>query len=64
MAPGVDFVGLRVFNDAGSGYFNWVENALRWMIRFDGRPYDDVALTPFNGSTTTSSIVTLNSSRT
>lgn len=31
VAPGVDFVGLRVFNDAGSGYFNWVENALRWI---------------------------------
>ncbi len=44
--------------------FDYGENALRWMIRFDGRPYDDVALTPFNGSTTTSSIVTLNSSRT
>ncbi len=31
VAPGVDFVGLRVFNDTGSGYFNWVENALRWV---------------------------------
>ena len=31
MAPGVDLVGLRVFNDAGQGYFSWVENALRWV---------------------------------
>jgi subtilisin family serine protease len=31
VAPGVDFVGLRVFNDAGQGYFSWVENALRWV---------------------------------
>jgi len=33
VAPGVDFVGLRVFNDAGSGYFSWVENALRWIYQ-------------------------------
>ncbi|MEX0641964.1 MAG: S8 family serine peptidase, partial [Pirellulales bacterium] len=31
VAPGVDFVGLRVFNDAGQGYFSWVESALRWV---------------------------------
>ena len=31
VAPGVDLVGLRVFNDAGDGYFNWVENALNWV---------------------------------
>jgi subtilisin family serine protease len=31
VAPGVDFVGLRVFDDAGAGYFSWVENALRWV---------------------------------
>lgn len=31
VAPGVDLVGLRVFNDQGAGYFNWVENALRWV---------------------------------
>ncbi len=31
VAPGVDLVGLRVFNDAGDGYFSWVENALQWV---------------------------------
>jgi subtilisin family serine protease len=31
VAPGVDLVALRVFNDAGAGYFDWVENALRWV---------------------------------
>lgn len=31
VAPGVDFVGLRVFNDQGNGYFSWVEHALRWV---------------------------------
>jgi subtilisin family serine protease len=31
VATGVDFVGLRVFNDAGSGFFSWIENALRWV---------------------------------
>jgi hypothetical protein len=31
VAPGVDLVGLRVFNDAGAGYFSWVENALEWV---------------------------------
>jgi subtilisin family serine protease len=31
VAPGVDLVGLRVFNDAGQGFFSWVENALRWV---------------------------------
>ncbi|MCI0491877.1 MAG: S8 family serine peptidase, partial [Planctomycetes bacterium] len=31
VAPGVDLVGLRVFNDAGNGYFSWVERALEWV---------------------------------
>ncbi len=31
VAPGVDLVGLRVFNDAGEGYFTWVEQALQWV---------------------------------
>lgn len=31
VAPGVDLVALRVFNDAGTGYFTWVESALRWV---------------------------------
>jgi subtilisin family serine protease len=33
VAPGVDFVGLRVFNDAGAGYFSWVEKALHWVVQ-------------------------------
>ncbi|MEQ8846547.1 S8 family serine peptidase [Botrimarina sp.] len=31
VATGVDLVGLRVFDDAGNGYFSWVEQALRWV---------------------------------
>jgi len=31
VAPGVDLVGLRVFDDAGNGFFHWVENALSWV---------------------------------
>jgi subtilisin family serine protease len=31
VAPGVDLVALRVFNDVGDGWFSWVENALRWV---------------------------------
>ncbi len=31
VAPGVDLVALRVFNDQGAGYFEWVEQALRWV---------------------------------
>ncbi|MCH2114804.1 MAG: S8 family serine peptidase [Pirellulales bacterium] len=31
VAPGVDLVGLRVFDDVGAGYFSWVENALDWV---------------------------------
>jgi hypothetical protein len=31
VASGVDLVGLRVFNDAGQGYFSWVESALQWV---------------------------------
>ncbi|HMP08304.1 MAG TPA: S8 family serine peptidase, partial [Lacipirellulaceae bacterium] len=31
VAPGVDLVALRVFNDAGQGFFSWIENALRWV---------------------------------
>ena len=32
MATGVDLVGLRVFDDAGNGYFSWVEDALQWTV--------------------------------
>jgi len=37
VAPGVDLVALRVFNDSGQGYFHWVEEALAWVHdhRFD-----------------------------
>ena len=31
VAPGVDLVGLRVFNDQGAGFFEWVEDALSWV---------------------------------
>jgi subtilisin family serine protease len=31
VAPGVDLVGLRVFNDVGQGNFSWVEKALQWV---------------------------------
>jgi len=31
VAPGVDLVGLRVFDDNGYGEFAWVEEALQWV---------------------------------
>ena len=31
VAPGVDVVALRVFDDQGQGQFDWVEDALRWV---------------------------------
>lgn len=31
VAPGVDLVALRVFNDAGQGQIAWVEQALSWV---------------------------------
>ena len=31
VAPGVDLVALRVFDDAGSGRIEWLEEALRWV---------------------------------
>ncbi len=31
VAPDVDLVALRVFDDEGSGYFRWVEQALDWV---------------------------------
>ncbi len=31
VATDVDLVGLRVFDDAGNGYFSWVEDALQWV---------------------------------
>ena len=44
--------------------FDYDEQAFKWRFRFDGQPYDDVPLTPYKGTTTVSSIVTLNGSRT
>jgi subtilisin family serine protease len=31
VAPNVDLVGLRVFDDQGNGNFNWVDQALKWV---------------------------------
>ncbi len=31
VAPGVDLVALRVFDDNGKGQLSWTENALRWV---------------------------------
>ena len=31
VAPGVDVVAIRVFDDSGAGYFEWVESALSWV---------------------------------
>jgi len=31
VSPGVDLVGLRVFDDSGAGYFSWAEEALQWV---------------------------------
>src|SRR5262249_29652279 len=31
VAPGVDLVSLRVFDDNGAGYYNWVDSALQWV---------------------------------
>jgi subtilisin family serine protease len=31
VAPKVDLVGLRVFDDQGNGYFSWVDQALKWV---------------------------------
>jgi subtilisin family serine protease len=35
VAPGVDLVALRVFDDAGKGRIEWVEQALQWV--YDNR---------------------------
>lgn len=32
VAPGVDIVGLRVFDDAGNGSFGWVRDSLQWVL--------------------------------
>lgn len=46
VAPGVDLVGLRVFDDAGNGYFSWVENALQWV--YDNRDTFENPITAVN----------------
>ena len=57
VAPGVDLVALRVFNDMGLGYVSWVEQALAWVHdhRIDFRyPITTVNLSlgsDWNGST-------------
>lgn len=33
VAPGVDLIALRVFDDNGAGYFSWVEQALEWVYQ-------------------------------
>jgi len=46
VAPGVDLVALRVFDDAGNGYFSWVENALQWV--YDNRDSFENPITAVN----------------
>ncbi|MEM8946018.1 MAG: S8 family serine peptidase [Planctomycetota bacterium] len=46
VAPGVDLVGLRVFDDAGDGYFSWVEDALQWV--YDNRDTFENPITAVN----------------
>ena len=52
VAPGVDLVGLRVFDDSGAGFFSWVENALRWV--HDNRNNYESPITAVNLSLGTS----------
>lgn len=44
--------------------FDYDEQVFKFRYRLDAQPYDDVALTPYKGSNTVSSIVELNSTRT
>ena len=46
VAPGVDLVGLRVFDDAGNGFFSWVEDALQWA--YDNRNAFENPITTVN----------------
>ena len=43
--------------------FDFDEFAYKWRFRMDGQPYDEAPLTPYKGSSTVSSIVTLSGSR-
>ena len=44
--------------------FDYDETVFKVRFRFDAQPFDNVALTPYKGSNTVSSIVVLNSTRT
>lgn len=33
LAPGVDLVALRVFDDNGNGQFYWIKQALQWVVQ-------------------------------
>jgi HK97 family phage major capsid protein len=44
--------------------FDFDERVFKWRYRFDGEPFDNTPLTPFKGTNTTSSVVTLSSTRT
>lgn len=44
--------------------FDYDESMFKFRFRFDGQPKDNVALTPYKGTNTTSSVVTLSSTRT
>lgn len=46
VATGVDLVGVRVFDDAGNGYFSWVEQGLNWV--YDNRDAFDSPITAIN----------------
>lgn len=44
--------------------FDFDERVFKWRFRFDGETYDNTPLTPYKGTNTTSSVVTLSSTRT
>jgi HK97 family phage major capsid protein len=44
--------------------WDYDERGIKWSIRMDGMPKDDVPLTPYKGANTVSSIVVLNGTRT
>ncbi len=52
VASGADLVALRVFDDNGAGYFNWVEDALQWV--HDNRDAFENPITTVNLSLGTS----------
>ncbi len=57
IAPGVDIVALRVFNDAGQTQLSWVEDALQWVhdhLNSFENPITTVNLSLGSSSSTTS----------